>query len=69
MLRLGGVASNSYLVAFPAIKEHFHSQGLELDWVLYSNWDALVDAFVSRKIDLAWNSPLAYLKIKHQVEA
>lgn len=60
MLRLGGVASNTYLVAFPAIREHFQRQGLDLDWVLYSNWDALVDAFISREIDLAWNGPLAY---------
>ncbi len=67
MLRLGGVASNTYLIAFPAIKEHFQRQGLELDWVLYSNWDALVDAFVSREIDLAWNGPLAYVKIKRRL--
>ena len=53
MLRLGGVASNTYLVAFPAIKEHFQRQGLDLDWVLYSTWDALVDAFVSKEIDLS----------------
>ena len=39
-----------------------------LDWVLYSNWDALVDAFVRREIDLAWNGPLAYLKIKRRLE-
>ena len=64
MIRLGGVASTSYLVAFPAITEHFQRQGIDLDWVLYSNWDALVDAFVRREIDLAWNGPLAYVKIK-----
>ena len=53
MLRLGGVASKNYLVGFPAIREHFATQGIDLDWVLYSNWDALVDAFVNREIDLA----------------
>ena len=58
MLRLGGVADNNYLVGFPAIREHFQRQGIDLDWVLYSNWDALVDAFVRREIDLAWNGPL-----------
>ncbi len=68
MLRLGGVASNTYLVAFPAIKEHFQRQGIDLDWVLYSNWDALVDAFVRREVDLAWNGPLAYVKIKRLLE-
>ena len=67
MLRLGGVASRTYLVAFPAIKEHFQKQGLELDWVLYSSWDALVEAFVRREVDVAWNGPLAYVKIKRRL--
>ena len=52
MLRLGGVASRTYLVAFPAIKQHFQQQGLDLDWVLYSSWDALVEAFVRREVGL-----------------
>lgn len=67
MLRLGGVASKNYLVGFPAISEHFQREGIDLDWVLYSSWDALVDAFVSREIDLAWNGPLAYVKIKRRL--
>ncbi len=67
MLRLGGVASKNYLVGFPAIQEHFATQGIDLDWVLYSNWDALVDAFVNKEIDLAWNGPLAYIKIKRRL--
>src|SRR5712691_10220843 len=68
MLRLGGVASRTYLVAFPAIKQHFQQHGLELDWVLYSSWDALVEAFVRREVDVAWNGPLAYLKIKRRLD-
>ncbi len=68
MMRLGGVASRAYLVAFPAIQKHFRRQGIELDWVLYSSWDALVDAFVRREVDLAWNGPLAYLKIKRRLD-
>jgi len=68
MIRLGGVASRTYLVAFPAIKKHFQQQGLELDWVLYSSWDALVEAFVRREVDLAWNGPLAYVKIKRRLD-
>lgn len=67
-MRLGGVASRTYLVAFPAIKKHFQRQGLDLDWVLYSSWDALVEAFVRKEIDLAWNGPLAYVKIKRRLD-
>ena len=67
MIRLGGAASNAYLIAFPGIKEHFRKQGIDLDWVLYSDWDALVEAFVNKEIDLAWNGPLAYVKIKRRL--
>ncbi len=67
MIRLGGVASRTYMVAFPAIQKHFQKHGIELDWVLYSSWDALVDAFVRREVDLAWNGPLSYVKIKKRL--
>ena len=68
MVKLGGAASSAYLVAFPGIKEHFRRQGIALDWVLYSDYDALVDAFVNREIDIAWNGPLAYVKIKRRLD-
>ena len=65
MLRIGAVAYAPYVVTiFEGIKRHFRHQGVELDWVLYSNYDALVDAFVSGEVDLAWNGPLAYVKIR-----
>ena len=34
---------------------------------MYSDYDALVDAFVNREIDIAWNGPLAYVKIKRRL--
>ena len=37
MLRLGGIASIPYLTMFPGIKKHFQRQGIDLDWVLYSD--------------------------------
>ena len=36
--------------------------------MLYSDYDALVEAFVRREIDLAWNGPLAYVKIKRRLQ-
>jgi phosphonate transport system substrate-binding protein len=65
MLRIGAVAyAPSVVTIFEGLKRHFHRQGIELDWVLYSNWDALVTAFVTGEVDLAWNGPLAYVKIR-----
>lgn len=65
MLRIGAVAYAPYVVTiFAGITKHFRQQGIALDWVLYSNYDALVAAFVSGEVDLAWNGPVAYLKIR-----
>jgi ABC-type phosphate/phosphonate transport system substrate-binding protein len=68
MLGLGGIASQSHVDAFQGIAPIFRRRGIELDWVLYSGYDALVDAFVSREIDMAWNGPLSYVKIRRQVD-
>jgi len=67
MVRLGGAASPTYISVFRGLKAHFRRCGIELDWVLYADYDALVEAFVKREIDLAWNAPLAYVKIKRRL--
>jgi phosphate/phosphite/phosphonate ABC transporter binding protein len=68
MLKIGAVAYAPYVVTiFEGIKKHFNRQGVPLDWVLYSNYDALVEAFVRREVDLAWNGPLAYVKIRRRL--
>ena len=55
MLRLGGTASLSHIDAFEGLATIFRRRGIELDWVLHSGYDALVDAFGSREIDMAWS--------------
>ena len=67
MLKLGGVASTSHMTVFEGIKSYFQRRGIDLDWVLYSDYDPMVDAFVSREMDLAWNGPLSYVKIKRRL--
>src|SRR6516225_621268 len=68
MVGLGGAASPTYISVFRGLQAHFLRHGIELDWVLYSDYDALVEAFVRREIDLAWNAPLAYVKIKRRLQ-
>jgi len=68
MLRLGGTASPGHMTVFKGLKTHFQQRGIELDWVLYSSYDALVEAFATREIDLAWNSPISYIKIKQRLD-
>ena len=67
MARLGGTATDSHLAAFRGLETHFKRLGIDLDWVLYSDDEAVVDAFVAGEIDMAksnaslkdmaWNPP------------
>ena len=49
------------------LEAHFKRLGIDMDWVLYSDDNAVVDAFVAGEIDLAWNGPLNYVKIQSQL--
>ena len=69
MVRLGGTASPSHMAVFQGLEAHFRRRGIDLEWVLYSGYDSLVEAFVSGEIDLAWNGPLSYVKIKRRLDA
>ena len=66
MVRLGGTASASHMEVFKGLETLFRRRGIDLDWVLYSDYDTMVEAFVKGEIDLAWNGPLSYVKIKRQ---
>ena len=67
MVRMGGSASASHLAAFQGIEAHFKRHGIDIDWVLYSDDHSVVDAFVAGEIDLAWNGPLNYVRIKRRL--
>ena len=68
MVKMGGSASGPHLIAFQGLERLFRARGIDLDWVLYSDYDLMVDAFVSGEIDLAWNGPLGYVKIKRRLD-
>ena len=60
MVRLGAVASKQHMELCKGLEIVFQ----RLDWVLYSTYNSMQDAFVRKEIDLAWNGPLSYVKIK-----
>ena len=68
MVTLGGSATASHFEVFQGLEELFRRRGIDLNWILYSDYDAMVDAFVKGDIDLAWNGPLGYVKIKRLLE-
>ena len=43
------------------IKDHFAKTGCPIDYVFYSHYSLMVDALVAGHIDIAWNSPLAWV--------
>ncbi|MCH8898090.1 MAG: PhnD/SsuA/transferrin family substrate-binding protein, partial [Chloroflexi bacterium] len=68
MLRLGATATNSHMALCRELETIFRRNGIDFDWVLYSGYDAMVDAFLRKEIDLAWNGPLSYLKIRRALK-
>ena len=62
-LRIGAVAYDPKVVTiWEGFQSYFSAHGVEIDYVLYSNYDAQVDANLSGDVDVAWNSPLAWIR-------
>ena len=67
-LRIGAVAYAPRVVTiWEGMREFLHSRGLQTEYVLYSSYPALVDALVGGHIDIAWNTPLAYLQARERL--
>jgi phosphonate transport system substrate-binding protein len=62
-LRIGAVAYDPKVVTiWEGFREYFAKRGEPIDYVLYSNYESQVEANLSGEIDIAWNSPLAWVK-------
>ncbi|HEX5481322.1 MAG TPA: PhnD/SsuA/transferrin family substrate-binding protein [Terriglobia bacterium] len=62
-MRVGAVAYDPKVVTiWEGFKAYFEKRGVPIDFVLYSNYNAQVDAHLAGEIDTAWNSPLAWVK-------
>ena len=68
MVRLGGTATISHLEVFQGLETLFRRRGIDLEWVLYSDYDTMAEAFATGYIDLAWNGPLGYVKIRRLLD-
>ncbi len=63
LLRVGAVAYDPKVVTiWEGFKPYFEKRGAPIDYVLYSNYDAQVAANLAGEVDVAWNSPLAWVK-------
>ncbi|MBI3722485.1 PhnD/SsuA/transferrin family substrate-binding protein [bacterium] len=62
---VGAVAYKSDAVTiWDAIREFFRARPHQVDYVLFSNYDAQEEALMKGLIDVAWNTPVAWLKCK-----
>jgi len=67
-LKIGAVAYAPKVVTiWEGMREYLRGQGLMTEYVLYSSYPTLVDALAAGHVDIAWNTPLAYLQAKERL--
>ncbi len=69
-LTLGAVAYDPKVVTiWDGFRRWFAGQGLDVDYVLFSNYERQVEELLAGRIDVAWNSPLAWVRTRRLAEA
>ena len=64
---LGAVAYDPKVVTiWEGIREHFSEQGVPLDFALFSNYERQVESLLKGHIDIAWNTPLAHVRVRQR---
>lgn len=62
---LGAVAYDPKVVTiWEGIRDHFVEQGVAFDFALFSNYERQVEELLSGHVDIAWNTPLAHVRVK-----
>ncbi len=69
-LLLGAVAYDPKVVTiWDGFRTWLREQGLDFDYVLYSNYERQVEDLVAGRIGVAWNSPLAWVRARRLADA
>jgi ABC-type phosphate/phosphonate transport system substrate-binding protein len=64
---LGAVAYHPKVVTiWEGMREHFRRQGVTLDYALFSTYERQVESLLDGHIDVAWNTPLAHVRVKRR---
>ena len=64
---LGAVAYDPKVVTiWEGIREHFQEQGAPMDFALFSNYERQVEELLKGHIDIAWNTPLAHVRVRQR---
>jgi len=63
MVRVGAVAYDPKVVTiWEGMHQYFQEMGAPTDYILFSNYEAQVEALFRRQIDIAWNTNVAYVR-------
>src|SRR5579884_831770 len=63
LVRVGAVAYDPKVVTiWEGMREYFREAGVPTDYVLFSNYEAQVEALFARQIEIAWNTNVAYVR-------
>jgi ABC-type phosphate/phosphonate transport system substrate-binding protein len=66
---LGAVAYDPKVVTiWEGLRDYFRGAGLDFDFALFSNYERQVDALVAGHVDIAWNTPLAHVRVQRRTE-
>jgi phosphonate transport system substrate-binding protein len=66
--RVGAVAYHPRIVTiWERFREYFADAGVPTDYVLYSNYERLVDALLDGDVDIAWNTNTAYVAAEERI--
>lgn len=68
-LRLGAVAYHPRIVTiWERFRTYFADAGVPTDYILFSNYERLVDAVLDGTVEIGWNTNTAYVALDHRAE-
>ena len=66
---LGAVAYDAKVVPiWEGIRQHFREAEVPMDFALFSNYERQVDALLAGHVDVAWDTPLAHVRVKRRTD-
>lgn len=69
-LVMGAVAYDPKVVTiWDGFKSYFYQNGLNFDYILYSNYERQVEEHLAGRFHVAWNSPLAWIRAERLARA
>jgi phosphonate transport system substrate-binding protein len=66
-IKVGAVAYDPKVVEiWEGVRDYFREENIPTDYVLFSNYEALVDALLDRTVDMAWNTNVAFVRAERR---